>query len=754
MQNYRLFLIFIFIGISYQISFARHIVGGEIYYECLGKNANGTKMKYRFTMYVYRDCFSVASAELDGVAQVGIYIKDTANTYRYDTLADVPLNSRRILDPTNNDPCITPPRVCVEEGVYIFEKELKIIDFNYVIVYQRCCRNITIGNILKPDEQGAAYYVEITPQAQRLCNNSPRFKSFPPIVICSGQPLAFDHGATDKEGDLITYEFCAPFTAGGQKGSTAGNGNPSDCDGVMPDREKCLPPFKTVTFLGPKYTATVPLGGNPVVKINPVDGYITGIPEDIGQFVVGVCIKEYRSGVLLSIVRRDFQFNVAKCDVKLSAKVQSDSISRDQEFVINSCGNNTIDFINQSTIQQFIKTKDWFFKVGNDTVRSNNDNFKVTFPSIGTYRGQLILNKGMTCSDTAFINVHVYPGLNADFKYKYDTCIAGPVSFTNLSTTGSGTMRSYDWTFSPGLQSMDKNPQYVFRTPGFKDVRLQITDINGCVDDTVRRIEYFPVPALLVIDPKIFVGCEPLPIFFENLSIPIDSTYDIRWDFGDGGTSNKISPTHIYQNKGLYSVSLKVTSPIGCHTEIAYSDWITVKESPKAAFDYTPQKLSSFNKSIDITDHSLRSQSVVYQLSTKERLLLRNPHYTFRDTGIYTITQYAYHENGCIDSLTYRIDVEPKVTFFMPNVFTPNGDGKNDEFFGKGAVDFMLNFQMTIWDRWGGKLFETNDVNQSWNGRFGNTGDFVSNGVYLYIVSYKTPRGQDIRLKGYATVLR
>ncbi len=734
-------------------NFARHIVGGEIYYECIGMDPVNNRVTFQFTMNVYRDCFSTNSAELDPEAQIGFYVQNSSLNYVPYGTADVKLSSSRTLDPTNNNPCIIPPRVCVQEGVYTFTRTFDIINSSYVVVYQRCCRNNTISNILDPDKQGAAFYVEITPEAQRLCNSSPRFKNFPPIVICGGVLLNLDHGATDKENDLITYEFCAPFSAGGQNGSN-GVGKIDDCNGVMPNRFNCPPPFKTVTFLSPTYTSNTPLAGNPVVKIDPSTGLITGIPEKIGQFVVGVCIKEYRSGVLLSVVRRDFQFNVAQCDIKVSARIQADSISKDQEFIVNTCGNNTVDFINQSIKKENIRSFDWFFRIGTDTIRGNTEHVKVTFPNIGTYRGQMILNKGVECSDTAFINVNVFPGINANFNYSYDTCIAGPVRFTNFSNSGSGNITNNDWLFEANGQSTLKDPSYIFKTPGNKAIRLEVRDINGCIDDTTAIIPYFPVPSLLVVDPGIFEGCEPLDVFFENLSIPIDSTYDITWDFGDGTFSDRISPNHTFQNKGLYSVRLSVTSPIGCHTEINYPDWITVKESPKAAFDYSPEILSSFNNKIAITDYSLRAKTVEYILSTGEKLRLRNPVYTFRDTGIYHIKQIAIHENGCIDTLLQILDIEPKVTFFMPNVFTPNGDGKNEEFLGKGATEFMQNFQMTIWDRWGGRLFTSKDPNLGWNGRFDNTGEFVPNGVYIYTLEYNTARKKHIELKGFATVLR
>lgn len=89
--------------------------------------------------------------------------------------------------------------------------ELPIINENYLIVWQRCCRNSTITNIFDPLSIGATYTIEIHPEAQRTCNSSPRFINFPPTVLCVNAPFQFDHSAFDKDGDLLIYEFCEPL---------------------------------------------------------------------------------------------------------------------------------------------------------------------------------------------------------------------------------------------------------------------------------------------------------------------------------------------------------------------------------------------------------------------------------------------------------------------------------------------------------------------------------------------------------------
>lgn len=732
--------------------FAKHIIGGDISYVCNGINKITNQANYTVTIKVYRDC-NGSGAKFDDNPFIGIYLKSANNNYSVFQSFTIP--SPKVNKLISDNPCIIiPPNVCVEEGIYKFTIDLPIVNSTYVIAYQRCCRNETISNILNPGDQGAAYTIEITPLAQQVCNNSPLFKKFPPIVICVNSPLVFDHSATDPEGDLITYEFCNPYTAGGMNGSN-GIGSATDCNGVTPDPSTCLPPFSTVQFRAPFYTVFEPLGGLPPVTINTLTGLITGTPNIIGQFVVGVCMKEYRNGQLLSESRRDFQFNVTTCIDLVNAKIASDSVINNKEYILNSCGNNTIDFINQSSDEKFINTYDWEFNINGQIQSYNIKNPSVSFPGIGSYLGTLFLNRGSVgCNDTANVRVNVFPEIKADFSFQYDTCIAGPVQFKDLSYSGSNKLTNWNWLFEPQGRSINKDPSFDFRTPGIKPVLLQIKDINGCIDTITKDIRYFPVPQLLVIDPSDFIGCNPMEVLFENLSYPIDSTYDIIWDFGDGQTSGKISPTHTFDLPGIYSVNLKVRSPIGCFTEINYPNWIEVKPSPVADFIYKPQDPSSFHKDILITDQSIDAQSLKYIIDNRDIIIQRNPKYTFRDTGIHEVKQIVVHASGCQDTLIQFIDVEPKVTYFVPNAFTPNGDGSNELFYGVGYVEGMKNFEMSIWDRWGSLLFKSNDPNEAWNSRINNTGSIVQNGVYVYKISFSTPRDRLVNLKGFVTVVR
>ena len=758
MKQVKLIVFLLIVSGLYHAVEARHIIGGEITYECLGGD------DYRFTLKMYRDCNCTECALFDPEAFIAAYrcgqdldCGVLGQTSFFSRL-NVPLLEQGNVDPPDY-PCLIPPDICVERAVYVFDMNLPRGDESYHISYQRCCRNVTINNIVNPDDAGATYTIEITPEAQEACNSSPVFNDFPPTVVCAGFDLEFDHSATDPDGDQLVYEFCSPLLGGGP---LLDDNNYQTCFGANPN-PACPPPYSPVSFIAPTYTALNPMGGDPEVSIDPVTGLITGRPQVQGQFVVGVCVSEFRGGVLLSRVFRDFQFNVAPCDPTVIADIMEDQVIGDQEFVINSCGNETITFQNQSFQQSFIDQFEWRFDVAGQQLSfaggvpgQNQGNWSptVTFPGVGQYEGMLILNPETDCGDTAHIFVNVFPEIEADFEFAYDTCVAGPVTFTDLSSTGADEITSWSWFFGDGHIDSLQNPIHDYQIPGDIPVTLTVADNNECQATTTQIVSYFPVPALIVIAPSSFTGCTPGSIFFNNLSFPIDSTYDITWNFGDGNFGTDISPTHIYEDPGIYTVTVDIVSPIGCQTDTTFSNLITILPSPTAGFTFSPDDPSNIEPTVTFTDESAETARWSWDFGTGATSIQSNPIYTFPDTGLYEVTQVVTHLSGCTDTLVQLIDVRPEIRYFLPNAFTPNNDSVNDDYKGVGIMEGATNFRLTIWNRWGEMIFETADPEEGWNGRKYNTGKDSPNGVYVVLVQFSGPRGDDFEMKGFATLLR
>jgi len=289
---------------------AAHIVGGDVTYKCVSTNEAAQSTRFLITFTMYRDVLG-GGAFFDAPASFGVYTNSGPGSSWIATqvIMQRPANIEEI---AYDDKCVVvPPNIVIEKGTYQFEVDIPWSNKITQIAYQRCCRNNTINNIVSPETTGAVFSVEIQDFAVRNCNNSPVFNNFPPILVCSAKPVDFDHSATDSEGDVLVYEFCTPLTGGGTDGATT-PGSPTSCTGVTPSPANCRPPFAQVQYSAP-FSGTNPMGGNPVVNINSNSGFISGVPNTLGQYVVGVCVKEFRNGQLIGSIRRDFQFNVVVC---------------------------------------------------------------------------------------------------------------------------------------------------------------------------------------------------------------------------------------------------------------------------------------------------------------------------------------------------------------------------------------------------------------------------------------------------------
>ncbi|MDX1910624.1 MAG: gliding motility-associated C-terminal domain-containing protein [Saprospiraceae bacterium] len=353
---------------------ATHIVGGEITYRCLSNEL------YEITLTVYRDCYN-GVPDFDNPAIIGVYenspdsilIKKLSlgyNTFSNDTLPVV-----------LNNPCLTaPPNVCVHKATYRIITTLPFNPVGYLLVYQRCCRNRLIRNLPDPLNTGISFVAEISPEAQMQCNDAATFINWPPVAICVHQPIDFDHSATDPDGDSLAYRLCTPY-------------NGPDSLRPVPN-PPYAPPFEELLWLDPPYNLSNLLGGDPLT-IDPMTGFMTGIPHTIGNFVVGVCVDEFRNGALLSTTRRDFQYNVADCGEPNAAFFLPDI----------QCDDLTVQFINQSANSS---TFQWYFDWENDlSATATSFSTSYTYPDTGLYTVALIAAPGLPCADTFFQQIHL-----------------------------------------------------------------------------------------------------------------------------------------------------------------------------------------------------------------------------------------------------------------------------------------------------------------------------------------------------------
>ncbi|MDP5170165.1 MAG: PKD domain-containing protein [Bacteroidia bacterium] len=305
----RLWMIFLLLGgiLGGSRLQATHIVGAELYYECVDSLTN----KYEVTLKLYRDCIN-GQAPYD--LNITLFIFNAANGTIYQTVnIPVPPTTPQI-QPTNWSACVAViPNICVEEGIYRTQITLPPNANGYNLGWSRCCRNQNIDNLLVPLQEGITFLARVPGTVNANCNNMPIFDQVPPIFLCVNQPFNFDHSATDVDGDSLVYSLVNPYT--GTNFSGQGTGNPqSGGNSPTVDPFNNLmgpPPYNSVAF-APGYGFTNPFGSNNFI-IDPQTGFITVTPNQIGIFVFAISVFEYRNGVLLSENRRDFQIHIIPC---------------------------------------------------------------------------------------------------------------------------------------------------------------------------------------------------------------------------------------------------------------------------------------------------------------------------------------------------------------------------------------------------------------------------------------------------------
>lgn len=475
---------------------ATHIVGGEMNYTCLGNN------EYEITLTIFRDCFyGNPLAFFDDPASIGVF--NSQNQLLQNIL--VPLMNNDTLNPVLSGECfVVPPDVCVHTTTYRTTVILPPIIGGYQLAYQRCCRNQTILNIVDPLATGATYGVNISERALLECNTSPKFQQWPPLYICVNEPISFDQSAIDEDGDSIVYKLCAPLT-----GATPGTPQP---------QPPFNPPYDPVTWVNPPYGVNNMLNGFPggsVLEIDPFTGLLTGTPNTVGQFVVGICIEEYRDGQLISTTRRDFQYNVGVCGQPTAAFFAPEL----------QCGNLTVNFQNQSLAAN---NYSWYFDDPDAPVNTfTTPNVTFTFSDTGYYEVTLVANPNTVCQDTFKQGIYLQPGsITPDFSYEFGACTDSLiVQITDLSTDSVSQIVAWEWNLQPiNLTSNAQNPTFAITSSQLLNLNLTVTAANGCKAVIEKPFEAQLIDEVIELDSFSIcpgVGAQLNPVF--------DPSYTYLW---------------------------------------------------------------------------------------------------------------------------------------------------------------------------------------------------------------------------------
>ncbi|MCB0791282.1 MAG: gliding motility-associated C-terminal domain-containing protein [Flavobacteriales bacterium] len=229
-------------------------------------------------------------------------------------------------------------------------------------------------------------------------------------------------------------------------------------------------------------------------------------------------------------------------------------------------------------------------------------------------------------------------------------------------------------------------------------------------------------------------GCDPLEVKLMNTTDSVSVGNSCVWDLGDGAVINACdSVAHTYQAPGWYTVTLTVTSPEGCIDHLTTPGVVVVDPAPQATFTFSPNPGTEGNANIFFAADDPEAVAFHWDFAGLDSADGRFVYHQFEDVlgDSYEVCLNVADKYGCADTLCKVVEVLVP-TFYMPNAFTPNGDGTNDVLMPVTIGMVPEDHHFSVYDRWGQLIFESTDPAEGWNGAFRNGGAILPQGVYVW----------------------
>lgn len=524
----------LFVMLLSHLAHATHVIGGNIGYKLIKTNT------YEISVDLFVDCWNgiPAALEEDKEIYVAYYDAVTDKLINYDLLKVNDINTISKIDYN----CLEyVPNSCIRAYHFSYTKELNPGSNGIYVVFQRCCRNRTINNIIEPVGTGATYFVKIPATSDVKQNSSPRFKNLPPNFLCNNVPLTFDYSATDDDNDSLVYSLIIPYTFDVASSSTR-------------PAPPGSPPYTNVIMKSP-YSLSNVMNGYEKLKINSSTGLLTVTPAETGQFVIGVKVEEYRNGTKIGEMFQDYQLNVVECQfsVKANFDAKLSPCLTEVQFNNHSTGDNLIFSWNFGEIN-----------LSNDT--SNLSEPMWDYSSHDVYEVQLIAKGPKNCTDTFYqtITLEKPDTIYSNFSIEPRLGCDSLTIFLQKNTLAD----TFQWNFGDGVIQPKNNPltTYYYSKPGIYPITLQFSDPNTCqfyvpLKDSIIIIKPYQHQSRFNIDYK--VDCESdglVAITIDTISSPL-----FIWSFDNQATAINTSPaSYTFTSAGDKSIQLITTDTSYC----------------------------------------------------------------------------------------------------------------------------------------------------------------------------------------------
>lgn len=349
-------------------------------------------------------------------------------------------------------------------------------------------------------------------------------------------------------------------------------------------------------------------------------------------------------------------------------------------------------------------------------------------------------------------NVSVIPAFIPVTTGDVNVCPGSPATIIASATLG---VPNYSFTWLYNNDTLIGQDTLTFIPNGPTVVTLIAEDACPSLDTLTINVGFLPVPQPTATATPAN-GCAPLAVTFNNTTDPAMIGTDCLWNFGDGTSASGCGiQNNIYTSPGCYDVTLMVTSPDGCVGAATFNNMVCVNPDPIADFSFNPLQPTVLNAVVNFTDQSTNGSTYVWDFAGMGTSTTQNPSFSFGNgtVGDYLVCLTVTSADGCIDDTCKTITIYDELLIYVPNAFTPDGDGYNDVFLPSVNGADPDHYELLIFNRWGELIYSTEILTKGWDGSY--KGKESKQDVYVWKLKARDQvTGVDKFYVGHVSLLR
>lgn len=388
---------------------------------------------------------------------------------------------------------------------------------------------------------------------------------------------------------------------------------------------------------------------------------------------------------------------------------------------------------------EHVNVYNWFV---NDTLVSNEANpaLLILYPDEHQLK---LIGENEFCTDSLITTIETGHIFEVDFLADPPYfCEGEMVLLENISESDKA--MSAKWFIDGEEFSTDWDLETQYPYTKIYEIELVVTNEIGCEKSVMKEIEIDPKMAKM-FDIKDTAICMGDYIELHTTKENFNGLVEVNVQWGDGATWNLTeyqNIQHAYVQPGQYTI--EITSHFRACPASSEAYQVSIVEVPVVKF-LTQGEICLQGEAIHLENLVPYNANYKYLWSNGDE----TPHTTILTPGEYSLQVF---NEFCVGKESITIDSDCFVR--MPNAFSPNGDGDNDYFFPRQALSKgLVAFEMEIYNRWGQKIFESNNINgRGWDGKFNNTDQ--PQGVYVYRIVAKFKNGREEEYHGNVTLIR